>query len=135
LGENRFRAPGNVDVVFGAGEHAGFERRANGGGGRPIVFEWRAPVHASRATLEPYAGRYVSDELAGAVYAVTARDSTIALKTGTESPENARAIFADTFVMNGGGTTIQFTRTAGQITGFEVTDPRVRHVKFVKMHN
>jgi hypothetical protein len=39
-------------------------------------------------------------------------------------------MFADTFV--GDGNTIQFTRTAGRVTGFEVSDSRVRRVKFVR---
>jgi hypothetical protein len=80
--------------------------------------------------LSTYAGEYVSDELAGAVYRVTATDSTLLLRTGTSSPITARLVFADTFL--GGGNTIQFTRARGQITGFDVTNGRVRHVKFVK---
>ncbi len=132
VGENRFRAPGNAELVFGAGDHAGFERRAVTGGAHPVPFVWRAPLHATHAMLEQFAGRYVSDELAGAVYTVIARDSTIALKTGTESPESARPVYADTFVMSDGGTIVQFIRTAGKVTGFEVTDARMRRVKFVK---
>jgi len=38
--------------------------------------------------------------------------------------------FADTFL--GGGYTVQFTRTRGQVTGFDVTNGRMRHVKFVR---
>jgi hypothetical protein len=72
----------------------------------------------------------VSDELGGSTYIVTAGDSTIAFRTGTESPEELRLVYADTFLV--GGTTIQFTRTRGQVTGYEVTDSRARHVKFVK---
>ncbi|MEO5814040.1 MAG: serine hydrolase domain-containing protein [Gemmatimonadaceae bacterium] len=130
VAENRFRPANNaVEYLFGPGEHAGFERRPVSGG-RATPFEWKAPVVATKALLSAYAGRYVSDELGGAVYTVTAGDSTIALRTGTESPDQARLMFADTFVMD--GTTIQFTRTRGAITGFEVTDARVRRVKFVK---
>jgi hypothetical protein len=64
------------------------------------------------------------------VYVVTATDTTIALRTGTSTPIVARLAFADTFL--GGGNTIQFSRVRGQITGFDVTNGRVRHVKFVK---
>jgi hypothetical protein len=80
--------------------------------------------------LGAYTGDYVSDELAGAVYHVTASDSTISLRTGTSNPVSARLVFADTFL--GGGYTIQFSRTRGQISGFDVTNGRVRHVRFVK---
>jgi CubicO group peptidase (beta-lactamase class C family) len=130
VAENRFRLPnGPVELVFGAGEHAGYERRLVTGG-RPLPFEWKAPVTATHALLATYAGRYMSDELGGAVYTVTAGDSTISLRTGTEKPQDARLMYADTFFMD--GTTIQFTRTKGVVTGFEVTDGRVRRVKFVK---
>jgi hypothetical protein len=80
--------------------------------------------------LAAYAGEYVSDELAGAVYRVSAADSTISLRTGTSNPMSARLVFADTFI--GGGYTIVFTRTRGQVTGIDVTNGRIRHVKFVK---
>jgi len=39
-------------------------------------------------------------------------------------------MFADTFL--GDGYTIQFTRAAGRVTGFEVTNPRMRRVKFTR---
>jgi CubicO group peptidase (beta-lactamase class C family) len=130
VAENRFRLANNsLEIVFGAGEHSGFERRPVSGG-RATPFEWKASVVATRALLLAYAGRYVSDELGGAVYTVTAGDSTIALRTGTSSPQQARLVYADTFILD--GSTLQFTRTKGAITGFEVTDGRVRRVKFVK---
>jgi hypothetical protein len=64
------------------------------------------------------------------VYRVTATDSTLSLRTGTSDGLTARLVFADAFL--GGGYTIQFTRTRGQISGFDVTNGRMRHVKFVK---
>ena len=80
--------------------------------------------------LSTYAGRYVSDELGGAVYTVAADDSTISLRTGTETLRQARLVYADTFLSS--GSTIQFTRTRAGVTGFEITDGRTRRVKFVK---
>jgi len=130
VAENRFRLANNsLEIVFGAGEHSGFERRPVSGG-RAMPFEWKAAVVPTHALLSNYAGRYASEELGGAVYTVTAGDSTIALRTGTESPREARLVYADAFLMD--GTTIQFTRTKGAITGFEVTDGRVRRVKFAR---
>ena len=130
VGENRFRSATNtVEFVFGAGEHAGYQRRLVSGG-RPIAFEWKPPVVATRALLASYAGRYVSDELGGTVYTVTGQDSTIAVRTGTEPPNQGRLVYADVFLLD--GSTMQFTRTKGAITGFEITDGRTRHVKFVK---
>jgi hypothetical protein len=130
VADNRFRTANNaVELVFGPGDHGGYERRPVSGG-RAIPFEWKAPVVPTRALLSTYAGRYVSDELGGAVYSVTTGDSTITLRTGTEKPDEARLMYADTFFLD--GATIQFTRTKGAITGFEWTDGRVRRVKFVK---
>lgn len=69
-------------------------------------------------------------ELGGSVYRVASTDSTLTFRTGTEDPFTARPMFADTFL--GEGYTIQFTRTAGRVTGFEVTNARVRRVKFTR---
>ena len=43
---------------------------------------------------------------------------------------DGRLMFADTFL--GNGYTLQFTRTAGRITGFEATNQRMRRVKFTR---
>ena len=98
--------------------------------GRRLHFERGTPASATRELLAAYAGEYVSDELAGAVYVVTAGDSTLTLRTGTSNGISARLVFADTFV--GDGDTMQFTRSGGQITGFDVSNGRIRHVKFVR---
>jgi hypothetical protein len=129
LSEQHFALPGQAgDIVFGAGDHAGFERRVPGQ--RPVSYEWRQAVTPMSATLRAYAGDYVSEELGGSLYRVTATDSTLTLRTGTSDPLAARPVFADTFLA--GGYTIQFQRTAGRITGFEVTNARMRRVKFTR---
>jgi len=129
LSEDRMRISGQTgEAVFKDSTASTFDLAP--AGGRPLRFERRAPVVATPQLLASYAGEYVSDELAGAVYRVTAGDSTISLRTGTSNPVIARLVFADTFL--GGGNTIQFSRTRGQVSGFDVTNGRVRHVKFVK---
>jgi hypothetical protein len=95
-----------------------------------LHFERGTPASATRELLAAYAGEYISDELAGAVYVVTAGDSTLTLRTGTSDGITARLVFADTFI--GNGNTIQFTRAGGNTTGFDVTNGRIRHVKFVR---
>jgi CubicO group peptidase (beta-lactamase class C family) len=126
VADDRFRVAGQpAEYVFAAGEHAGFERRPPAG--RPVAFEWRAPVTVSASVLAPYAGDYTSEEL-NARYRVKATDSTLAFSTGTSDPQPARMVFADTFLS--GGYTIQFIRRGGQIRGFEITNGRVRRVKF-----
>lgn len=129
LAENRFALPGaGGEVVFAQGDHAGFERRV--AGQHPVSYEWRQGVVSTAALLRQYAGEYVSEELGGAVYRVAATDSTVTLRTGTSDPFDARPMFADTFL--GEGYTIQFTRTAGRVTGFEVTNSRMRRVTFTR---
>ncbi len=97
----------------------------------PGHFELRPSVSITKQLLTSYAGEYVSDALGGAVYVVTASDSTITLRTGTSSGVTARLMFTDTF-LGGGGYTIVFARTGGQVSGFDVTNGRMRHVKFVR---
>ena len=128
VGDNRFRA-GQREMVFGDGEHEGFEMRQPGSP-RPVQFEWRAPVTPSSSALAAYAGEYFSEEV-NAYYRVAARDSGLSLVTGTSEPFGARALFADTF--QGGGYIIQFIRSGSQVTGFEVTNGRMRRVKFSRV--
>jgi CubicO group peptidase (beta-lactamase class C family) len=94
---------------------------------RPAHYErWPAPV-VTRSALAAYAGDYYSEEL-DARYKITASDSTITLRTGTESGVPGRPIFLDVFLA--GGYTVQFTRKGSAITGFEVTSDRMRRVRF-----
>ena len=128
VAENRFALTGQpVELEFGT-EHAGFDRKIVGQ--RPVHFEWRQTIAPSAAVLAPYAGEYISAELGGAVYRVASTDTAITLRTGTSDPFTVRLMFADTFL--GDGYTIQFTRTGARVTGFEVTNPRMRRVKFVR---
>ncbi|HEY2379221.1 MAG TPA: serine hydrolase domain-containing protein [Gemmatimonadaceae bacterium] len=129
LADNRFAVTGQPgEVTFSATERGGFDRRF--GTQRPTHFEWRQAVTPSASVLAPYAGDYVSAELGGATYRVASSDSAITLRTGTEEPFTARLMYADTFV--GDGYTIQFTRAGGRVNGFEVTNPRMRGVKFAR---
>jgi CubicO group peptidase (beta-lactamase class C family) len=129
LSENRFQVSGQSgEVVFDEGDHAAFERRNPGQ--RPVRFEWRQAVTPNAAMLAPYAGEYVSAELGGSLYRVAGSDSTLALRTGTEDPLTIRPVFADTFV--GDGYTIQFIRAGGRVTGFEVSNSRMRRVRFAR---
>ena len=98
--------------------------------GSPVRMERHAIVAATPQLMANYAGDYISDELGGAIKRVVAMDSTLVLHTGTSSPITLRLTFADTFL--GGGYTVQFTRARGQVTGFDVTSARMRHVKFVR---
>jgi hypothetical protein len=130
VSENRFRTAGRpIEVVFANGDHAGFEITTPGV--HPVGYEWRQPVAFTKATLRAFEGRYVSDELWSAIYRVTATDTTLELKTGTSDPLSARPVFANTFLA--GGYTIQFKDANPTASGFEITDGRMRRVKFVRL--
>jgi CubicO group peptidase (beta-lactamase class C family) len=88
------------------------------------------PAAATPQLLASYAGEYISDELGGSIKHIVATDSTLIVQSGPGTSFPLRLAFADTFV--GAGYTVQFARTRGQLTGFDVTDGRIRHVKFVK---
>jgi CubicO group peptidase (beta-lactamase class C family) len=98
-------------------------------GQRPLRFERWAPAVATPAALAAYAGAYYSEEL-DSHYIVTATDSTLNFRTGTGDGIAGRPIFRDVFLA--GGYTIQFTRAGSAVTGFEVTNGRMRRVKFVR---
>jgi hypothetical protein len=128
LSESRFRV-GNNELTFAGSENAGFEMR-DLEGGRPVTFERRQPAEIAAASLAAYAGDYFSEDV-NAQYVVTASDSGLSLRTGTTEPIAARSVFADTFL--GGGYTIQFLRVGSEVNGFEVTNSRMRRVKFVRI--
>ncbi len=130
VAENRFRVAGvPAELVFATAERPGLERRPLAGG-RAVPFEWRAPATATASTLAAYAGDYASEEL-NSRSRVTASDSTLLLRTGTSGPLTARLVFADTFIA--GAYTIQFVRRSGHVSGFEVTNGRMRRVKFERV--
>src|SRR5687768_14841261 len=101
-------------------------------GRRADRFEWRAtgaPV-LGRAALAAYAGTYESAEL-DARYRVEAGESTLMLRARAGPGLEARPVFPDAFVS--GQYTIQFVRKGRRVTGFEISHPRARGVKFVKL--
>ena len=129
LDENRFALPGQAgDLIFDEGENAGYQRRFPNQ--QPLRFLRKTPVAPTAPLLARYQGEYVSAELGGAVYRVTVKDSTLMFATGTSQPFPARLVFADTFL--GNGYTIQFSRAGSNVTGFDVTNGRIRHVRFRK---
>jgi len=130
LAEDRFRSETGRVAMFRPGEHAGFDVNIPGAP-RPVPYDWRPPIVASRSMLALYAGEYFSEEVNARYVVSVATDSTIALRTGTSSPMVARPVFLDGFL--GGGYTIEFTRKNGQVSGFEVTNARMRRVRFERV--
>jgi len=91
----------------------------------------RRPTAVSSAALAAYAGEYYSEEV-DAHYRVAVRNSALSFRTGTSDPTLAWRESPDTFDWNE-YYTVQFTRSGPRVTGFEVTNDRMRRVKFVRV--
>jgi CubicO group peptidase (beta-lactamase class C family) len=132
IGARRARLVGQpLELEYDSAPHPGYTVRWSIPNRRADRFVGKAPVAPvpGRAALAEYAGTYTSAEL-DATYRVEASDSTITLRTGTTPGLVARTVFPDGFVS--GQYTIQFVRRGGLVTGFEISHPRARGVKFVR---
>ena len=99
---------------------------------RDIVLRREAAVTPSKAMLAPYVGSYYSEEL-DVRYVLVSNDTVLALKH-RKFNGNAllRAEFVDGFSSSMGATFL-FTRDAKKrITGFTLSDGRVRGVRFLR---
>lgn len=96
---------------------------------RELVYRREAPLAPSRDLLQPYAGTYYSEEL-DVRYALVAMDSVLQVDFRKLNNATMAPVFADGFLANFGATII-FTRDAKhRITGFTLSDGRVRNVRF-----
>jgi CubicO group peptidase (beta-lactamase class C family) len=132
IGARRARLVGQpLELEYDSAPHPGYTVRWSIPNRRADRFIWTAPVAPvpGRAALAEYAGTYTSAAL-DATYRVETSDSTITLRTGTTPGLVARPVFPDGFVS--GQYTIQFSRRGGRVTGFEISHPRARGVKFVR---
>jgi CubicO group peptidase (beta-lactamase class C family) len=132
IGARRARLVGQpLELEYDSAPHPGYTVRWSIPNRRADRFVWKAPVAPvpGRAALAEYAGTYTSAEL-DATYRVERSDSTITLRTGTTFGLVARPVFPDGFVS--GQYTIQVSRRGGRVTGFEISHPRARGVKFVR---
>lgn len=130
VGQDSFQMEGRpILYVFGSRPHPGLVISWLVPGHHPDQFERKAQPASSRANLSPYAGRYFSPEL-NAFFQVTASDSTIHLQSGTSDGLTARPVFPDGFTS--GQIVIQFLRRQNRISGFLISHPRARRVRFVR---
>ena len=131
--DTRFFAEGfPVEVVFDGPAGAAIrEMRLVVGTEPPRVFDRMAPFAPSPSQLDAYAGEYYSTEL-DTRYTVSRKDSVLAVRARKIEPATLVAVFADAFQAVGAGT-IRFERTRGRVTGFRLSDDRVRNVAFVRL--
>ncbi|MBI3791003.1 MAG: beta-lactamase family protein [Gemmatimonadetes bacterium] len=139
LGTGERLIPTSDTSVRIAGQGAALVLRTAGGavtglralpvGTRAVVFRRETPVTATPALLAAHAGSYYSDEL-DVRYVLVPRDDVLALEHRKLRNVTLTPAFADAFTTSFGATAL-FTRDAkGQITGFTLSDGRVRGVRF-----
>lgn len=116
------------EIVFGPGDHPGFELRRLDGVGRPVPYIWMPPPVVSPAALAAYAGFYCSEELDTCVR-VSSQDTVLAFHHHAHLTP-AKPVFADGFTWF--WYVVRFHRAGGRITGFEVSENDFRHVQFVR---
>jgi hypothetical protein len=120
--------PGTLVLRLDKGQVTGIRQLPRGL--RDIVLRRETEVTPSRAVLAPYVGSYYSDEL-DVRYELVANDSVLALK---HRKFNGNALLRPEFVdgfSSSMGATFLFTRDAKKrITGFTISDGRVRGVRF-----
>jgi CubicO group peptidase (beta-lactamase class C family) len=96
---------------------------------KPLTLVRREASHPSRADLAAYAGTYTSEELR-ATYTVSATDTALTLRTGTNDPWTAMPVYGDAF---SGDVGVEFTRDqGGRVTGLQLTSGRARKIRFEK---
>ena len=91
----------------------------------------RRATAGSSSALAAYAGEYYSEEV-DARYRVVVTNSALSFRTGTSDPTLAWRLSSDTFEWNG-YYTVEFVRNGPRVTGFDVTNDRMRRVRFVRM--
>lgn len=97
---------------------------------RQVTFVRQPPVAAGRAALTAYAGEYASEEL-DVRYGIELRDSVL-VRTHRKLAD-APLVRAGRDVFTAGGATLVFQRDRrGRVTGFTISDGRVRGVRFVR---
>lgn len=116
------------EIVFAQGDHPGFDMRRLDGTGRPIPYIWMPPPRVSPAALAAYAGQYCSEEL-DMCLSVSSQDTVLTFHHRAHSTP-AKPVFADGFTWF--GYVVQFHRTGGRITGFDISENDFQHVQFIR---
>src|SRR5207244_10383509 len=118
-------------------------------GGGTQTFVAVQSVTRTSAQLTEFTGKYVSDELAGAIYTLSVKDGKLSIRgergrvlafsppSGSAAPEDflLTPVFADVFLNPGGDSfIINFTRNQqNAVSGFTLSASRLRGVRFNKL--
>ena len=98
---------------------------------RDLIFRRETPVTATKALLAQYAASYYSEEL-DARYVLVAADSTLTVQHRKIRGMELSPAFVDAFTTNLGATVLFMRDKARRVSGFTLTDGRVRGVRFVR---
>jgi CubicO group peptidase (beta-lactamase class C family) len=97
-----------------------------------VVYEAVQPADTSARALAQYVGSYSSEELGGSVR-ITLENGSLVLHTRPAERATLRALYKDSFLVQG-GQSIRFIRDrAGKVTGFGVFAGRVLDVRFSRL--
>lgn len=124
-------APGTVDFIV-QGQQPASAMRLTFEGDLPIQSNRFVPVSVSPPGLQQYTGKFSSAEL-GVTWSFSVSDGQLALTTGDERtsvPIDGALVPAQADAFNGDVGYLRFTRSAGQITGFNLSSNRVNLVRF-----
>ncbi len=132
VGADRFVGPGGAELTFTGQPDAVRRLEVVMEGERPRVMERLASSAPSARGLDPYVGRYYSEEINTAYDLVVRGDTLIAVsRRGAEYPLEPLA--ADVFQGRGMGT-LRFERDAKRrVTAVRVSTGRVRRLKFERV--
>jgi hypothetical protein len=96
--------------------------------GRPATYEKVEPI--TPPSLDEYAGVYYSPEL-GISYTLAVEDGKLTVRRRKYNPATLVSLSKDTFIESSTEYSVDFQRdAAGAITGFGLTDGRVRNLRF-----
>lgn len=125
LDASRFRF-GSMSLTFSGGRLT-----VDDGTTRPALYEKVEPT--TLPSLDEYAGVYYSPEL-DVRYTLAVEDGKLAVRRRKYGSSALLPLDASTFIQADGGYSLSFTRDAadGAVTGFAITDGRVRRLQFTR---
>jgi CubicO group peptidase (beta-lactamase class C family) len=129
-GARRFRTPSG-SVAVEVQSMAGWPVRLRLTTADGHVAELASAPASQSTALDDYTGVYHSDEL-GTDYVVERQDDGLALRHRKLGTERLKPVFRDVFSQ--GSRSVTFRRDQnGHVTGFTISTPRVRKVRFVRV--
>lgn len=141
LGDGRRLVPSNDTTAFAPGGSQAFTLHCAAGavrgisitphGTRAVFLRREPPFNPDSWALAAFAGNYRSDELETA-YQIAVSDSGLVLRRRRMTDVRLEPSAPDAFTMRF-GSVLEFTRGAGdRVSGFVLSDGRVRGVRFVR---